>query len=159
MVKIFLKINFYLLLLFIYILLYGFIVKGYPSLIFYLVGLTISILYLFIVFKNELKEKDKVVIVLILVISLIISSELYLFINNTFDDKKIRTYYSVIYETEGKKDFFTSGWFFKNPEGKECFYRSYFDYYSDKFSDGDIVIVDEFEGTFKVEHYNLQKVN
>ena len=153
----FIKAFFYFVLMFVFIIVYGFTIHGYPNLLFCIIGIVISVVYMFLFFRKEIKGKDKVIIVLIVVASLIISSEAYLFINNEFDDKKIRTYYSVIYETEGKKDFFTSGWFFKNPEGKECFYRSYFDYYSGKYNDGDEVIVNEYNGVFKIKHYRMRQ--
>lgn len=96
-------------------------------------------------------------IILILSLVCLSSNGIYLFINNNFDDKIIRSYTSEIIEEPGN-ELFENDYYFKDPDGNIKYYAKY--YIAIDFSNyatGDAVYVEEYEGAFKLNHYKIYK--
>lgn len=132
-------------------LLYGFLIGGYPSVLFYLIIGIIS-LGMIIFLDKKIVKIEKVVCILIVGATMLLMNQAYLFTNSVFDSSEYTARYSSeLYTYEGRsvgiEDY---GVCFKDPNGKEKFKHLKI---VDKYSDGDSVIVEEYPDLFGVEHY------
>lgn len=135
-------------------LLYGFLIGGYPSVLFYAIIGIIS--FAFIVFFNKKITKiEKAMFLLIISLTMLLMNQVYLFTNSTFDSNEYTArYYTELYTYEGRSSSIDYGVYFKDPNGNEKFKHLKV---IDKYSDGDSVIVEEYPGVFGIEHYILIK--
>lgn len=123
-------------------LLYGFLIGGYPSVLFYLIIGIIS-LGMIIFLDKKIIKIEKVVCILIVGATMLLMNQTYLFTNSTFDSNE----YTARYRTElsvGRYIVFT------DPNGDEKIKSSKI---TDDYDDGDSVIVEEYPGLLGVEHY------
>ena len=127
-------------------LLYGFLIGGYPSVLFYLIIGIIS-LGMIIFLDKKIIKIEKVVCILIVGATMLLMNQTYLFTNSSFDSNE----YTARYRTElsvGRYIVFT------DPNGDEKIKSSKI---TDDYDDGDNVIVEEYPGLFGVEHYAFIK--
>lgn len=127
-------------------LLYGFLIGGYPSILFYLIIGIISLGMIIFLYKKIIKI-EMVVCILIVGATMLLMNQAYLFTNSTFDSNE----YTARYRTElsvGRYIVFT------DPNGDKKIKSSKI---TDDYDDGDNVIVEEYPGLFGVEHYDFIK--
>lgn len=127
-------------------LLYGFLIGGYPSVLFYLIIGIIS-LGMIIFLDKKIIKIEMVVCILIVGATMLLMNQAYLFTNSTFDSNE----YTARYRTElsvGRYIVFT------DPNGDEKIKSSKI---TDDYDDGDSIIVEEYQGLFGVEHYAFIK--
>lgn len=120
-------------------LLYGFLIGGYPSVLFYIIIGIISLGMIIFLYKKIIKI-EKVVCILIIGATMLLMNQAYLFTNSTFDSNE----YTARYRTElsvGRYIVFT------DPNGDEKIKSSKI---TDDYDDGDSVIVEEYPGLFGV---------
>ena len=123
-------------------LLYGFLIGGYPSVLFYLIVGIIS-LGMIIFLDKKIIKIEKVVCILIVGATMLLMNQAYLFTNSVFDSSE----YTARYRTELSVSRYIV---FTDPNGDEKI-KSY--KITDDYDDGDSVIVEEYLGLFGVEHY------
>lgn len=135
-------------------LLYGFLIGGYPSVLFYLIIGIIS-LGMIIFLDKKIIKIEKVVCILIVGATMLLMNQAYLFTNSVFDSSEYTArYYTELYTYEGRSNSIDYGVYFKDPNGNEKFKHLKV---IDKYSEGDSVIVEEYPGLFGVEHYAFIK--
>lgn len=123
-------------------LLYGFLIGGYPSVLFYLIIGIIS-LGMIIFLDKKIIKIEKVVCILIVGATMLLMNQAYLFTNSVFDSSE----YTARYRTELSVSRYIV---FTDPNGDEKIKSSKI---TDDYDDGDSVIVEEYLGLFGVEHY------
>lgn len=127
-------------------LLYGFLIGGYPSVLFYLIIGIIS-LGMIIFLDKKIIKIEKVVCILIVGATMLLMNQAYLFTNSVFDSSE----YTARYRTELSVSRYIV---FTDPNGDEKIKSSKI---TDDYDDGDSVIVEEYQGLFGVEHYAFIK--
>lgn len=156
--KILFKIFISIFLIFGIILFYGFIIGGETGLLFYLIISIFTIMLSFFTFGKKLFSKSKIAEIIILVsVICLLSNGIYLFINNSFDTEIINSYESEIIDEPGNAPF-ENDYYFKGPDGNIKYYSKYFiavDF--SNFETGDSIYVEEYKGTFGIEHYKISK--
>jgi hypothetical protein len=152
-----LKCSAFLLVLFVVIIIYGLLIGGCSNLLYAVLILT-TLLILFVLFGRNLFCKDKIpLLILVVLVTCLISFQTYIQINNTFDSTINRTYITVIEEAPGNVSFRNCYWFY-NPEKIMNEYSEFSLISNPRFEIGDKVLVKEYNGAFNIEHYELSKL-
>lgn len=151
-----LKIILSIIILFSIIIAYGSIVGGDIGIIHFIVLTIISFLLILFIFGKSLTEKSLAALLCICIFISALSMGIYYGINIAFDNKEpIKQYQIQISDLPVGKDV-ASGFYYFDESGNEVFYSEFrlapFD-----FEIGDIVNVEEYNGTFGVKHYKFSK--
>ena len=139
---------------------YGLTIGGYPGIVFYIIMGAIYLLAMLIIKGKKLFQKKYIIpILFIMAIGMLVNFLLYDSFNKMFDNgEPIRSYYSKVDDYPGSAPFEDIMWF-KDSQGntKES---TEFSLISEKdFEKGDKIFVEEYIGTFSIEHYKITKAD